>query len=71
MKIETKELVIIYDSAVNKMITLSSRSLYQLDNKLAQTYAFTSAVVTFLNSKKLLKEEVDVNEAISPKYIKD
>jgi len=71
MKINQKDLTEIHNYACDKMIALSTRSLYQLDNKIAQTYAFTCAVVMYLDKKQLLKEEIEVNEAISPKYIKD
>jgi hypothetical protein len=70
-KLKEKDLILIYDLAVNKMLNLSTRSLYQVDTKMAQTYAFTSAVLLYLNGKGLLKEEVDVDEAIHPNYIKD
>lgn len=71
MNINEKDLMEIHRLACNKMISLSTRSLYQLDSKMAQTYAFTCAVTMYLNGKQLLKEEVDINEAINPKYIKD
>jgi hypothetical protein len=71
IELKEKDLIAILDIAVDNMRVLSTRSLYQLDSKLAQTYAFTSAVVLYLNSKSLLKQEVVVDENISAKYIKD
>ena len=71
MKLTPKDLLMISDFATDKMINLSTRSLYQKDNKAAQTYAFTSAVIFYLTSKDLLKEGVEVDENIHPSYIKD
>jgi len=70
MKIEEKDLVVIHDMAVMSMISLSTRSAYQ-NTYMAQTYAYTCATVMFLNGKKLLTEEVIVDDKINPKYIKD
>ena len=71
LKLKEKDLVEIYNIAVNKMIGLSTRSRYQQDSKMSQTYAFTCAIIMYFNSKSLLKEEIEVDEAINPKYIKD
>ena len=71
MKLIESDLILIYDTAVQKMISLSTRSRYQLDNKMAQTYAFTTAVAQYFNGKKLLTEEVNVDDNLDPHYQKD
>lgn len=71
LTIKEKEIVEIYNLAVNQMTALSTRSLYNLDNKQMQTYAFTKAVILFLNSKNILREEIEIDEHIHPTYRKD
>jgi len=66
-----KDLLEIYSLAVNDMINLSTRSLYQTESILAQSYAFTCAVIQFLNKKELLKELITVDDKLNSNYIKD
>jgi hypothetical protein len=70
MKIGENELTFIHSMAVDAMRNLSLRSQYQ-NTVLAQSYAFTSAVVQFLNSKQLLAETIDIPENLDKNYEKE
>lgn len=69
MKIDPKNITLIHSIAAKCMTDISTRTLYKGGE--AQTYAFTCAVIMFLNGQGLLKEEVQIDENIDPKYIKD
>jgi hypothetical protein len=71
MKLTDKDLVNIHSLAVQSMIQLPSFSLYQKDTAMAQTYAFTIAVIQFLNNKQVFKEDIEVDQKLNPKYEKE
>lgn len=69
MKIDSKDITLIHSMACKAMTDLSGRSRYK--NADAQTYAFAVAMIQFLNGKNLLKEEIDIDDNLEPRFTKD